>query len=151
MGRGMGFPPGLELFGHGTFLQSLSSLFHHSPGLPGMKGSGRCRCHAIPCRAMPCCVVPCRVVPCCAMPCFTWWCQQAMVFQGILLMLQILTGLNAVELICFPGYHSPQQGIINADQSHVILHTIRLQFNLCCPLPSHLIPPCCGPHSLGQD
>lgn len=103
-------------------------------------------CHTVPCHAVLCCAMPC-----CAMPCFTWWCQQAMVFQGILLMLQILTGLNAVELICFPGYHSPQQGIINADQSHVILHTIRLQFNLCCPLPSHLIPPCCGPHSLGQD
>lgn len=128
------------------FSTKLVLLLHHSPGLAAMKGSGRCRCHAMLCRA-----VACHAVPCHGVLCFTWWCQQAMVFQGILLMLQIFTGLNAVELICFPGYHSPQQGIINADQSHVILHSIRLQFNLCCPLPSHLTPSCCGPHSLGQD
>lgn len=86
-------------------------------------------------------VVPCCAVLCHGSLCFALWCQQAVMFQGTLLLLHILTGLNAVELIsCFPGFDSPQQGIINANQSHVILHAIRLQFNLWCPLPSHLTP-----------
>lgn len=77
MGRGMGLPQAGGC--SGTVLVLLPSP---QPWLSWDEGVGRfC------------------AMPWCGLLCFTWWCQQAEVFQGILLMLQILTGLNAVELI----------------------------------------------------
>lgn len=40
------------------FSTKLVLLLHHSPGLAAMKGSGRCRCHAMLSHAMLCCAVP---------------------------------------------------------------------------------------------